>query len=75
MQKKCKIYLVWEGLPKVTTYLNDEKEKGWGTSWRKQHSRQIQQQRPNHGEVLGEFWEQCGVDDKKEEWHGIKLQT
>lgn len=36
MQGKCKkTYLVWEGLPKVTTYLKDEKGKGWGTSGEK----------------------------------------
>lgn len=35
MQGKCKTYLVWEGLPKVTTYLKDEKAKGWGTSGEK----------------------------------------
>lgn len=35
MQGNCKTYLVWEGLPKVTTYLKDENRKGWETSGEK----------------------------------------
>lgn len=65
MQGKCKTYLVWEGFPKLTMYLKNAKQSGEKVTF------QVGTSILNHGEVLEEFSELCGVEKRLVAWNEV----